>query len=291
MANFDLYQTITNKIVCALESGIVPWIKPWKDGMGYGTETAPFNGFTGNNYNGVNILLLGCSGYTSNVWLSFKQAALFGGSVKKGEKGSIIVFWKRKMKIDKKTGEEKLSFVLLYHTVFNLEQCEGVDEARIKRPKTGTRTDTTATEVAATLGANVQHGGNVACFVPALDVIRMPVQDTFASMAAHDATLYHELTHWTAPKSRLDRDLSGRFGSESYAFEELVAELGSAFLCARAGIEQVSQSAAYIQSWLKVLKGDKTAIYKASKLAQQAADFIMPEVLTDEENCDLEEAA
>jgi antirestriction protein ArdC len=274
---FDLYQTVTDKIVAALEAGNIPWVKPWKDGQGYGSESIPFNGFTGNNYKGINILLLGCTAYTSNVWLSFKQAKLLGGSVKKEEKSTMIVFWSRKIKTDKKTGKEKVSFVFMYHNVFNLEQCEGIDPAKVKRPKVGTMQDTTATIVAANHGATVNYGGDRAFFSPMTDSITMPVQDTFQNIEAHDATLYHELTHWTAPKCRLDRDLSGRFGDESYAFEELVAELGSAFLCARVGIEQVTQSSAYIQSWIKVLKGDKTAIYKASKLAQAAADYLLPQ--------------
>lgn len=290
MATFDLYQVITDKVVAALEGGLIPWVRPWEASGEYGSEALPYNGTTGKNYSGVNTIMLGCSFYATNAWLTYKQATALGGTVKKGEKGSMVVYWKRLVKKDAQ-GNDKASFLLRYYTVFNVDQCECIDLAKVKRPKVGARNETTATAIAASLGANVQYGGNGACFIPMLDTIQMPMQDTFASTEAHDATLYHELTHWTAPKSRLDRDLSGRYGTESYAFEELVAELGSAFLCARAGIEQVSQSAAYIQSWLKVLKGDKTAIYKASKLAQQAADFIMPEVLTDEENCDLEEAA
>jgi antirestriction protein ArdC len=282
---FDVYKVITDKIVAALEAGNIPWVKPWKDGQGYGSEALPYNGVSGRNYNGVNVLLLGCSTYGSNAWFTFKQAQGLGGSVKKGEKSTMIVFWSRKIIKDKKTGEEKPSFMLKYFNVFNLEQCEGIDPAKVKRPKTGTMQDTTATIVAANHGATVNYGGDRAFFSPMTDSITMPVQDTFQSIEAHDATLYHELTHWTAPKCRLDRDLSGRFGDESYAFEELVAELGSAFLCARVGIEQVTQSSAYIQSWIKVLKNDKTAIYKASKLAQAAADYLLPqteEVVNDE---------
>lgn len=284
---FDIYQTVTDKILTALESGNIPWIKPWKDSHGYGDAGLPYNGSNGRNYNGINLLLLGMGGYSSNAWVSFKQAAAMGGSVKKGEKGSMVVFWSRKVKKDK-DGNEKATFLLRYYTVFNIEQCEGIAPEKVKRPKVGTIANTTAHGVAIQHDANLSYGGNRAFYSPATDSIQMPPQEAFKSIQEHDATLFHELTHWTSHKARCDRDLSaGRFGNAEYAFEELVAELGSAFLCARVGIEQTTQASAYIQGWIKVLKDDKTAIYKASKLAQQAADYLLP-YNDDDSNSDAE---
>lgn len=276
MAKFDLYQTVTDKIIASIEQGTLPWVKPWKGDTRTGNASLPFNAVSGKNYRGVNLMLLslaGMSDFTSNAYVTYKQAQKLGGNVKKGETGYIVVFWSIVEKKDS-NGEKTNIPMLRYSTVFNVDQCEGIDPSKIKSPIVPEVKSTSALQLAELNGAKVNHGGDKAFYAPLFDQITMPHQDQFKSEDDYNATLFHELTHWTGHKSRCNRDFANRFGSEAYAFEELVAEMGAAMLCANAGIEYTTQHTAYIAGWLKVLKDDKRAIFTASKQAMLAVDSL-----------------
>lgn len=275
-AKRDIYQEVTDTIVNALESGAAPWLKPWTDGV-LADATMPYNAITGKNYNGINIMLLWISGtsYTSNAWLTYKQAQSLGGNVIKGQKSTNIIFWQFLKKKNKQGIEETIPMLRNY-SVFNVEQCENLNLEKAKIPEVVDLSSTTISDLAKEVGATVKIGGNRAYFRASSDHIGMPELSQFTDANAHDATLAHELVHWTGHKNRLDREMGGRFGSDSYAMEELVAEMGSAFVCARMGIEMTGlQHSEYIASWLKVLKADKRAIFTASSKAKEATEFLL----------------
>ncbi len=265
----DIYQQVTDRIVASLEQGTAPWLKPWAEGK-CGTM-GPFNAATGRPYNGINWLVLGSGG-----WLTFKQAKELGGSVRKGEKGTQIVFWSFPKIKDTETGEEKVVPFAKGYTVFAVEQCEGLNEAKLKAPAPITAGQTSINVIAAQAGAQVRHGGSKAFYSPSTDHVQMPSIDAFESADAYAGTLAHELVHWTGHQSRCDRQFGKRFGDDAYAFEELVAEIGSAFVCAQTGIPlEGLQHTSYVASWLKVLKNDKRAIFTASSQAKKAAEFLL----------------
>ena len=265
----DIYQTVTDRIIAALEQGTAPWLKPWADGK-CGTM-GPYNAASGRPYNGINWLVLGSGG-----WLTFKQAKELGGSVRKGEKGTQIVFWSFPKIRDTETGEEKVVPFAKGYTVFAVEQCDGIDAAKLKAPAPITAGQTNINVIAAQAGAQVRHGGSRAYYSPSTDHVQMPSLDAFESADAYAGTLAHELVHWTGHQSRCDRQFGKRFGDDAYAFEELVAEIGSAFVCAQTGIAlEGLQHDSYVASWLKVLKGDKRAIFTASSQAKKAAEFLL----------------
>jgi antirestriction protein ArdC len=272
----DVYQTVTDGIVAALEAGgLPPWVKPWSstgDSSGL-----PRNGATGREYNGINVVILWAAamtkGYADPRWVTFKQAQALGGSVRKGEKATLITFWRSVEidEVDEQGRKQRIPVVRGYH-VFNVEQCDGIPAERPAGDAVAGFE--TAARILARSGAVVTHGGDVAAYSPALDRIVLPEASSFASVPAYWSTALHELTHWTGHASRLGRDLSGRFGTESYAVEELVAELGAAFLCARAGVDGQLQHAEYVGHWLRVLKADKRAIFTAAARARDAADWL-----------------
>lgn len=273
----ELYQSVTDRIVAALEAGAAPWIKPWANDRSGGTM--PHNAVSGRGYHGINVLLLWgaeqANGYTSPAWLTFKQAADCGGNVRKGEKGTQIVFWRFRQVTDSATGETRNVPMLRTFYVFNIAQCEDLElpkRRNVREPIGPTEIDA----LIALTGADISHGGDVACYMPSRDAISMPHRAAFKTIDGYHATLLHELTHWTGHKSRCARDLSGRFGNAAYAAEELIAEMGSAFLCATLGVrlEQL-QHADYIATWIKVLKDDNRAIFTAAKAAQTAADYVL----------------
>lgn len=279
----NIYETITHNIITQLEQGHIPWVKPWQD-SNIATGLLPFNGSTGKDYSGVNTLILWGTYYSSNAWYTFKQAKSLGGSVRKGEKGTHIMYYTIVKKEDKETNKTIQFPIAKSYTVFNYEQCEGIPE-----PKTHEQsiTFTDALAFATDKGASVKYGGNKACYYPSNDYIAMPLLEQFKSKADHEATLLHELTHWTGHTSRLDRlKFIQSFGSESYAFEELIAEIGAAFLCAKLGVEGKLQHASYIATWLEILKNDKKAIIKAASMAQKSINFLL-ETATE----DMQEAA
>jgi len=239
-------------------------------------------------YQGINVLMLwGAAmerGYAAPIWMTFKQAIELGGAVRKGERGNQVVFASKvtRSETDAETGEESerdIPFLKAY-TVFNVEQIDGLPEHFYGKPaapmQTVQRIERAEAFFAAT-GANVVHGGSRACYVPSTDNVHMPCIDFFRDSESYYATLAHEVTHWTAHRSRLDRAFGrARFGDESYAMEELTAEIGAAFLCADLGftLEPRHDHAAYIASWLKVLRNDKRAVFTAASHAQRATDFV-----------------
>jgi antirestriction protein ArdC len=273
----DIYQEVTDRIIASLEAGKAPWLKPWKDGKA-GSVNEPHNAVTGRRYNGINWLILNCMPYASSGWLTYKQAVELGGNVRKGEKGVHIVFWQFNKRKDEKTGETKTIPFAKGYTVFNVEQCENLDPAKVKAPEPAVPGATSINALAASAGAIVQHGGNRAYYSSARDFIAMPSASDFKSIDHYQSTLAHELTHWTGHEKRCKRDFSGRFGNAAYAFEELVAEMGSAFICAQYGIALDGlQHAEYIGSWLETLKGDKRAIFTAASKAKEAVGFLTAE--------------
>ena len=277
----DVYTRITNQIIAAIEAGADAWQMPWhKDDA----SARPINALSGKPYRGVNVLALWCAadeaGYSSDQWATYKQWAESGKQVKKGEKSSSIVFWKM---LDQGDGDEapaadeeggRRRMVARGYNVFNAEQIEGYHApARPARPDI--KRIQSADDFFHGLRADIRHGGGRAYYKPSTDHIQMPDFAAFRSAEAYYGVLSHEVIHWTGAEKRLHRDMSGRFGNESYAAEELVAELGAAFLCADLGLcnEPRPENAAYVANWLQVLKDDKRAIFTASAKAQQATDF------------------
>lgn len=283
----DVYQRVTDQIVASLEQGVPPWHKPWNAEHAAGRITRPLRS-NGIPYRGMNVIMLWAAalekGYAAPLWITFKQAQELGGHVRKGEKGSLVVYANTisRTETDDATGEETEEVIpfMKGYTVFNAEQVEGLPAhfyamaapvldpvARIAQAEAFF----TAT------GADVRHGGNRAFYTQAEDRVQMPPFETFRDAESYYATLAHELTHWTKHPARLDRDCGRkRWGDEGYAAEELVAELGAAFICADLGLaaEPRADHASYIASWLKVLKDDKRAIFTAAAHAQRAADFL-----------------
>ncbi|GAB6048878.1 zincin-like metallopeptidase domain-containing protein [Methyloparacoccus murrellii] len=281
----DIYQTVTDRIVAQLEAGTPPWMKPWQAG---GPAALPLRS-TGQPYSGVNVLTLwadACDkGYRSPYWFGFQTALKLGAHVRKGEHGSPIVYANRVIKTETRDdGEEETRAVpfLKQSTVFNAEQVEGLPEhfyapgepvARRNREERDRRLDAFVSR----LEADIRHGGGRAFYRIDADYIQVPAFGQFNSGERYYATLAHELTHWTRHPSRLDRDMGRkRWGDAGYAMEELVAELGAAFLCADLGItpEVREDHAAYIAEWLRVLKDDKRAVFTAASKASEAVEFM-----------------
>ena len=290
----NVYEMVTEKIIAQLKAGVVPWHKPWSASF-----QAPRNLLTGKSYRGINIFLLSLAGYDSPYWLTFKQALELGGNVKKGEKGTVAVFWKaREIAIEGEEGEEQTRRVpvLRYFTVFNLSQCENIEALPTEAPRTAPSPIAACEEIVACYQGRPtsDHGGDRACYSPLKDHISMPEPKTFDSMAHYYATLFHEFAHSTGHQKRLGRpgivDFD-TFGSHQYSKEELVAEMGAAFLAARAGIDAeglLDNSAAYIRSWLQKLENDQKMVVQAAAQAQRAADLILG-VKWDEKPADTDE--
>lgn len=282
----DIYSRITGQIVAALETGVKPWTQPWNAAHAAGAVSRPLR-WSGECYSGINVLTLWCSAmerhYAAPIWMTFKQALELGGYVRKGEKGSPVVYANTIIRTEEGDGGEDEERTIPFHkayTVFNIEQIEGLPAHYYARAESEPNPDeriASAEEFFAALEADIRHGGNSAFYVPSQDFIQMPEFESFRDAQGYYATLAHECTHWTRHGSRLDRDLGRKaFGDEGYAREELVAELGAAFLCADLGLalEDREDHAAYIGSWLKVLKDDKRAIFSAAAHAQRAADYL-----------------
>jgi len=282
-AKRDVYQEVTNRIIAALETGTAPWLRPWRD-TNAGGELEPYNAATGRPYNGINLLVLGTRPFADLGWMTFKQALELGGNVKRGEKGTLIVFWKFDRVRNEETGETRTVPFARGYTVFNVEQCENIDVSKLKRPTPPAAGAGDMNALAARVGAIVRHGGNRAFYTTRGDFVQMPSADAFKSADHYQATLAHELTHWSGHENRCKREFGKRFGDRAYAFEELVAEIGSAFLCARSGIAlEALQHPAYIGSWLEVLKEDKRAIFTAASKAREAAGFLLADREEEEE--------
>ena len=284
----DVYTRITSAIVAELEKGTRPWTRPWSAEHAAGRITRPLR-HNGQPYSGINILSLWASasvqGFAAPIWMTYRQAAELGAHVRRGEKGSPVVYANALVHTakDAATGDdvERAIHFLKGYTVFNLEQIEGLpahfhvpaDTPRLDPPTRIARAD----RFFAATGAELSHGGSRAFYRPSTDSIVLPLFEAFRDAESYYSTLAHETTHWTSHESRLSRDFgSKRFGSESYAVEELVAELGAAFLCADLdlALELREDHARYIANWLKVLKDDNRAIFTAASHAQRAVDFL-----------------
>ena len=275
----DIYEGITNNIITALDKGTIPWHKPWIGG-------SPANYTSDKAYRGINVLQLEVAqlgaGYESNHWLTFKQAKNAGGSVKAGEKGTPIIFWKffTKETKDEVSGEmvkESIPMARGY-TVFNTLQCSGI---KAKEKPGGVIDSIEAAEcLVSGFGGppGITHAGGRAFYSPGSDSVTMPVRNSFDSSESYYSTLFHELTHSTGHATRLDRNLKNKFGDDKYSNEELIAELGAAFLMGLTGGELIAKtldnSAAYIAHWRSKLSEDSGLIVKASSAAQKAADYI-----------------
>lgn len=278
----DLYQEVTNKVLEFLEKGTAPWRSPFKRSGGDGF---PKNFETLRRYRGINLFLLAMrsfeGGFSSDFWLTYKQAQARGGHVKKGEKSSLVVFWKQIEKPDETTGKITKIPMLRHYHVFNVEQCENI--APPDSPAAD-KFDPIA-EAERIVGGyqeppELKVGGNRAYYSPLADKVTVPKPQKFESGEAYYATLFHELSHSTGHSKRLNRGLDEKladFGSPDYGREELVAEMSAAFLAATSGISPptIAQSAAYLDGWRKTLKGDKRLVVLAAGAAQRSADWIL----------------
>ena len=283
----DINQAVTDRIVSAIEAGTAPWLKPWTSN---GPTGRPLRS-TGEAYNGVNVLTLWLDsqekGFSSSYWFGFQTALKIGACVRKGEKGSAIVYANKMVKTETSptTGEEQTRAIpfLKQSYVFNAEQIEGLPEHFYQAAQPADRHAPAARisrldDLFRHTGADIRHGGGRAYYRIDRDFLQMPEYEDFQSGESYYATLAHELTHWTRHPTRLDRDMGRKaWGDSGYAMEELVAEMGAAFLCADLGItpEVREDHASYIASWLKVLRDDKKAIFTAAAHAQRAADFLL----------------
>lgn len=296
-----VYQVITDTIIEMLEAGVVPWRKQWRDGAGSG---APRNATTNRAYRGLNVWLLAgmsqAKGFETDLWASYKQAQARGWQVRKGEKSTPVIYWhwEPEPKAGEKRDPKKPRCWARYSRVFNLAQMDGCEKylAKLRKGEEPAPEFEPIEQAAAIVDGwadkpEIHHGGNVACYAPTLDQIRMPKPEQFESRESYYSVLFHELTHSTGHASRLKRDgitsATANFGSHTYGKEELVAEMGAAFLCGAARIEQqtIADSASYIQSWIKTIRGEVKLVAEAGAAAQKAADLILgtaiPEPVSD----------
>jgi antirestriction protein ArdC len=282
----NLYDEVTARILSELEAGRLPWVQPWGASGGTGPGL-PRNALTARNYSGVNVLILWGAviehGWPSQSWLTFRQAQEAGGCVRKGEHGVTVVYADRftpeaeKERASREGGDPKAVPFLKRFTVFNVAQCEGLRAGLASDPAPLPEREIVpvAEEVIAASGVPFHIGGDRAFYVPALDFVQVPPQPAFFEQVNYYRTCLHELTHATGHAKRLGRDLTNSFGSKDYAREELVAEMGSAFLCAALGIVPTVRHADYLGSWLEVLREDNRAIFRAASAATKAADWLL----------------
>jgi antirestriction protein ArdC len=277
----DLYAEVSARIIAELEAGAAPWIKPWSVTPGANT---PCNAVTNRPYSGCNVVLLWLAqraGYRTPRYLTFKQALELGGHVRKGEHGTKVYFVK-KLEVRDQGADDHASLRLIpmmrEYTVFNVDQCENLPDSitigkplRVRNPDTR---DDLADQFLGSTGADIREGHGEAYYVPSRDFISMPAFAAFKGTDHFYNVAFHELTHWTAHGSRLDRDLKNRFGSKNYAAEELIAELGAAFLCAEFGFDGDLRHAGYVANWIDLLKADKRAFFTACSQASKAADYL-----------------
>jgi len=270
----NLYHEVSERILAELEAGAPPWIKPWRS-IGRGNKI-PMNAVSHRPYSGANVIMLWMSGHASNRWITFHQALEAGGNVRKGSHGTRIYYVSSYTRKDKDDNETTARFLKEY-TVFNVLQCENLPErcfAGEPAPINTDERDDEAEDFIKLTGADFREGSGEAYFSPGGDFISMPSFKNFKNSDTYYATCWHEFGHWSGHKSRLDRDLSGRFGDRSYAGEELVAELCSAFLCAEWGFDAEVRHASYIQNWISLLKADDRAFFTAASKAQQSANYL-----------------
>jgi antirestriction protein ArdC len=278
-----IYEMVTEKVLAAIEStGELPWRKPWTtyaDGSIF-----PRNLVTGRFYSGINVVLLGTQYYESPFWLTIKQCGDIGGRVRKGEKGSMIIYWKLLERKVEKEGKEKTERVPLirYSTVFNSSQCEGITVPELSKIQ---RTDAEKLEACESMldryseGPRMEYNRQRAAYDPVTDTVMIPGLASFLSSEGYYSTMFHELVHSTGHVGRLNRFTSPenfRFGSEEYGKEELIAEIGASFLCAETGIvpRTIENSLGYVKRWAEVIKANPKLVVEAASQAQKAVDLI-----------------
>jgi antirestriction protein ArdC len=276
-------ETITAAIVERLEAGTRPWVQPWTGG----SVSRPLRA-CGTPYQGINVLWLWmaaeAAGHTSPFWMTYRQSQLLGGQVRKRERGTVAIFYRAYQPPEADEGDEaevqRARRVLKSFTVFNASQIDGLPESFFPEPRLlppPSERDSTLDRFFAAVPARIRHSGAEAFYSPVLDQVTMPEPGLFRDLDHYRATLAHELSHWTGHESRLARQMVGRFGSEAYAMEELVAELSSAMLGAELGlpVDHLDHHASYLASWLKVLKADSRAILTVSAKAEEAASLLL----------------
>ena len=291
----DVYEIVTNQVIDLLEQGKIPWSKPWRGG----SAGMPKNAISKKPYRGINVFLLAMTadvkGYDSSYWLTYKQSTDLGGNVKKGEKSTLVIFWKLLDKPDssKKPGEisgkSDSYMVLRYYNVFNIDQCENLDLSKLPDDAIDDTPDIDFSPIESCENIvkhfikrpEIFHNEQRAYYSPSKDLINMPKRETFTSEQSYYATLFHELTHSTGHERRLKRKgimEKAAFGDNVYSKEELVAEMGAAFLCGFCEIDNtIENTVAYLQGWLSKLKSDKRLVVQAAAQAQKAADYILGE--------------
>lgn len=272
----NVYEIVTQEIIDQLERGEVIWQKPWSSNL-------PCNLVSQKQYRGLNVFTLATSGHDSRYWLTFNQCTQLGGKIKQGSKSRIVTFWNvGQEKLNPKTGKVSTPFLLRYYRVFNLNQTEGIKLSRavFERNKIS---QFEANHAAETLAESMPNPpkfeqASEAWYAPSTDTVGLPSRTRFTSPGGYYATLFHELAHSTGHKSRLDRlpEQAMTFGQADYSKEELVAEMTSAFLCGMVGLDRETRTntVAYLQNWIQVLKGDAKLILSAASQAQKAADYI-----------------
>jgi|TARA_Y100000310_G_scaffold309003_1_gene352674 antirestriction protein ArdC len=278
--HFDLHQIVTDKIINSLENNKIPWSKPW-----YAPENQHMNFHTGRKYQGVNQLLLGMTEYTEPYWMTYRQVQQRGGVITKGSKSEQIVFWKildvKEKKNGTLTGEIAHIPFLKYSNVFNATQIEDIKFPEVDKPKIKITPDEASIFLEELLLSmpdppKLTHGGHRACYIPIKDTVNMPPRDSFKSATGYVDTMAHEFVHATGHEKRLNRNTTTAFGDLTYSREELVAEIGSSFLCSEAGIDrEFDNQVAYIKSWMKSLKNDKGMITWAASKATKAVNHIL----------------
>jgi len=281
----SLYAEVTRRIITELEEGRLPWVQPWDSALA--APGLPRNVSSGRSYSGINVLILWGAvierGYGSQGWLTYQQAAALGGHVRKGEQGVTVCYADRfvppsEQERAEQDGDDARSIAFLKRfTVFNIDQCEDLPEPVLASPVPLPEREIVpiAEALIASSGADFRVGGAQAFYAPGSDHVQVPPQPAFHHQIDYYRTAFHELGHWTGHGSRLGRDQSGAFGSPSYAREELVAEIGSAFVCAELGIVPTVRHADYVGAWLEVLRADERAIFRAAAAAARAARFLL----------------
>jgi antirestriction protein ArdC len=281
----DLYQDITDKIIAELEAGRMPWVQPWANARA--PLDMPHNASTRSRYSGINIVILwdaviSC-GFSTNAFLTFRQALSLGGHVRQGERGTTVVYAKpftpaeERRRAEREGREAARILMLKRFTVFNTDQCDDLP-AEVCASPSPIPDDfilPAADALIKATGADFRIGGDQAFYAPGLDFVQVPRPDAYFEPVNWHRTAFHELGHWSGHGSRLNRDLSGTFGSVPYGREELVAEMAGAFVCASMGIEPTVRHADYIGSWLAIIREDNRAIVRAASAASKAADFIL----------------
>lgn len=276
----DIYAEVTDKVLASLESGTVPWVRPWSNEPG--NSALPYNAASNRAYSGINTLSLMLSaqarGFPRNGWMTYKQAQEIGAQVRKGAKAEHAIYWKQLDVADNspsaEPGTKKKIPLLRCFNVFNLAEIENLPAHLVAQPPAMPSDFDRAEKFCAATGAVIEHGSNQAAFIPSADKVTLPNPQQFKNSANYYATKLHELVHWSGAKSRLERTFGKRFSDDAYAVEELVAEMGSAFLCAHLGIDGELQHPSYLAHWVRILREDNRAIFKASAEAAKAADYL-----------------